>query len=55
MSSTSLIRSAEAEARGINTNIMDTIIRENIICIAYWIKAISEPTCRSPSPIRIPP
>lgn len=55
MSSTSLIRVADADARGTITKMTDTMISENMICIAYWINAINAPTCIWPSLIRMPP
>ncbi len=55
VSSTSLIRTAEAEARGTIINIMEKITSDIMICMAYWMNAISEPTCMSPWSIRILP
>jgi len=37
------------------TRIIETIIKENMICIAYWINAIIRPTCSSPWSMRTPP
>ncbi|MNN47608.1 hypothetical protein D3C81_1620370 [compost metagenome] len=37
------------------TNIIDTITRENMICIAYCKKAIKSPTCICSASIRRPP
>ena len=47
MSSTSLMRLAEAAARGSITNITVTMSTANRICIAYCRKAIIAPTCIS--------
>jgi len=36
-------------------NIIVIMIMEKRICIAYWMKAISEPTCMSPASMRTMP
>ncbi|MNN18721.1 hypothetical protein D3C81_1319390 [compost metagenome] len=55
VSSTSLIRTADAEALGTMTNMMDTIMNENMICMAYCRNAIRSPTAMLPLSIRMPP
>ena len=49
------MRIAEAAARGIMTNIIETMRSENMICMAYCRKAISAPTCISPLSMRMLP
>src|SRR5689334_21206029 len=54
-SSTALMRSADAAARGNITNIAVTMNTENRICTAYCIDAIIAPTCIDPALIRKAP
>jgi hypothetical protein len=51
-SSTSLIRAADAAARGSITNMAVTMNTANMICIAYCMDAIIAPTCITPASIR---
>ena len=51
-SSTSLMRAADADARGSITNMAVTMNTANRICIAYCSDAIIAPTCIVPASIR---
>src|SRR5579872_787111 len=55
VSRTALMRSAEAAARGTITNSMETMRKENMICMEYWVKAMRDPTSMPPLLIRIAP
>ena len=51
VSRTSEIRPADTAARGSIINIIDSIKKEKMMCIAYCIKAIISPTCKLDSAI----
>ena len=51
LSSTSAIRPAATDARGIMIDIIVIIMKAMMICIAYCMKAIMLPTCITPASI----